>query len=148
MPSTEYEPPNPRQDYNFEHFQEVNSDLVSSNQEILSDPSEQNEQQSSFSSFYENNDELLNNDSVYFSPSVKKFENPSGFSFKTVPKSEKLFSYEENLPESVVTELPKFTYSVKSVETSTSVNAFINFGENSPKSEDTVPKFTYKLIQG
>ena len=66
-----------------------------------------------------------------------------------MPKSEKLFSYEENLPEnSVVTELPKFTYSVKSVETSTSVNAFINFGDDGGKSEDTVPKFTYKLIQG
>ena len=143
MPSTEYEPPNPRQDYNFEHFQEVNPDSVTSNQEILNDPSERSEP--SFSSFYGNDE--LNNDSVYFSPSVKKFENPSGFSFKTVPKSEKLFSY-ENLPESV-TELPKFTYSVKSVETSTSVNAFINFGDDGKdKSEDTVPNYTYKLIQG
>ena len=75
-------------------------------------------------------------DPVYFNPSVqkkfenlqsvvpfefeddspKKFSNPPSFSFKTIPTE----------PE-VVTDLPKYTYSVK---TSTSVNAFINFGEN------------------
>ena len=77
--------------------------------------------------------------------SPKKFSNPPSFSFKTIPTE----------PE-VVTDLPKYTYSVK---TSTSVNAFINFGENNEESAEkqkeeenniteNLPKFTYKVIHG
>ena len=98
-------------------------------------------------------------DPVYFNPSIqsvvpfefeddspKKFSNPPSFSFKTIPTE----------PE-VVTDLPKYTYSVK---TSTSVNAFINFGENNKAADDqqeeeeinniteNLPKFTYKVIHG
>ena len=83
--------------------------------------------------------EQISNESNFFSAPIKKFQNPTGFSFKTLPRN-------QNEALSLgVTELPKFTYSV---ETSTSVNSFINFGEEIPTSTQTnVPKYTYKLLE-
>ena len=83
--------------------------------------------------------EEISNESNFFSAPIKKFQNPTGFSFKTLPRN-------QNEALSLgVTELPKFTYSV---ETSTSVNSFINFGEEAPTTSETnVPKYTYKILE-
>ena len=83
--------------------------------------------------------EEISNESNFFSAPIKKFQNPTGFSFKTLPRN-------QNEALSLgVTELPKFTYSV---ETSTSVNSFINFGEEIPTTTETnVPKYSYKILE-
>lgn len=178
VPSAEYEPPNPSQDFNFEQFEDVTTKtdrLLAASAKLLEKNS------SNSKKFRQNEDENSNSnlekplpltkpvtmkDPVYFNPSVqkkfenlqsvvpfefeddspKKFSNPPSFSFKTIPTE----------PE-VVTDLPKYTYSVK---TSTSVNAFINFGENNNAAADqqeeeelnniteNLPKFTYKVIHG